>query len=78
MANWLARAACRDRDPELFSPPGETGPAERQIEEAKAVCNICPVKAECLHGAIAEGDDHTVRGGTTARERRGMRARARR
>jgi WhiB family redox-sensing transcriptional regulator len=78
MRNWLSQAACRDEDPELFAPPGETGPAARQIEEAKAVCHRCPVAAECLHGAIAEGDDHTVRGGTTAGERRSMRARARR
>ena len=76
--NWRNAAACRDEDPELFCPPGETGPAERQIAEAKAVCNRCSVKEVCLHGAIAEGDDTTVRGGTTARERRGIRARTNR
>lgn len=76
MANWLSRAACRDEDPELFSPTGETGPAALQIAEAKAVCNRCSVKETCLHGALAEGDDTTVRGATTAGERRAMKARA--
>jgi WhiB family redox-sensing transcriptional regulator len=70
--NWRNRAACRDVDPELFAPVGTEGPAELQIADAKAVCNRCPVKTECLDGAIAERDDWTVRGGTTAGERRNL------
>lgn len=76
--SWLSQAACRDEDPELFSPVGESGPAEQQIEQAKAVCARCSVRTPCLHGALAEGDDTTVRGGRTARERRGMKSHARR
>ena len=41
--DWRHRAACRDEDPELFFPIGNTGPALLQIEEAKAVCRRCPV-----------------------------------
>jgi len=36
--DWRHRALCRDEDPELFFPIGNTGPALLQIEEAKAVC----------------------------------------
>ena len=36
--DWRHRAACRDEDPELFFPIGNTGPALLQIEEARAVC----------------------------------------
>ena len=41
--DWRHRAACRDVDPELFFPIGNTGPALMQIEEAKQVCRRCPV-----------------------------------
>ena len=39
--DWRHRAACRDEDPELFFPIGNTGPALLQIEEARAVCRRC-------------------------------------
>jgi hypothetical protein len=41
--DWRHRSACRDEDPELFFPIGNTGPALLQIEEAKAVCRRCEV-----------------------------------
>ena len=41
--DWRHRAACRDEDPELFFPIGNTGPALLQIEEARAVCRRCEV-----------------------------------
>ena len=46
--DWRSRAACLDKDPELFFPVGNTGPALLQIEEAKSVCRRCPVMDTCL------------------------------
>ena len=47
--DWRAKAACRDKDPELFFPVGNTGAAYQQIEEAKAVCRTCKVIDACLN-----------------------------
>ena len=46
--SWQHYAACRNRDPELFFPIGSTGPAVRQLQEAKRICAGCPVRSECL------------------------------
>ncbi|HEV2930751.1 MAG TPA: WhiB family transcriptional regulator [Propionibacteriaceae bacterium] len=71
--DWWPAAACRDSDPELFSPIGNGWNAMPQIAAAKAVCAVCPVRAECLAWAFQMRDDHAVLGGTTGPERRAMR-----
>ena len=80
--DWRHRAACRDEDPELFFPIGNTGPALLQIEDAKAVCRRCDVRDECLSWALVPGQDAGVWGGLSEHElpalkRRNARARAR-
>ena len=78
--DWRHRAACRDEDPELFFPVGNSGPALLQIAEAKAVCERCPVVSECLTWALETGQDAGVWGGMSEDERRSLkrrRARAR-
>jgi WhiB family redox-sensing transcriptional regulator len=69
-------AACRDEDPELFFPIGETGAALLQIEEAKAVCRRCPVVKACLQWALDTGSDSGVFGGLSEDERRATKRRA--
>lgn len=61
--NWRQEAACLHLDPELFFPVGTTGPAVVQIQEAKAVCQQCPVIADCLTWALEAGIEHGVWGG---------------
>jgi len=75
--DWRHRAACRDEDPELFFPIGNTGPALLQIEEAKAVCRRCPVIDDCLQWALDSGQDAGVWGGTSEDERRALKRRNR-
>ncbi|MER5838702.1 WhiB family transcriptional regulator, partial [Streptomyces sp. NPDC002130] len=55
--DWRHNAICRDEDPELFFPVGNSGPALAQIADAKVVCNRCPVTAECLSWALESGQD---------------------
>jgi WhiB family redox-sensing transcriptional regulator len=74
--NWRHNAVCREEDPELFFPIGNTGSALLQIEEAKAVCRRCPVMDQCLQWALESGEETGVWGGLSEDERRAMRRRA--
>jgi WhiB family transcriptional regulator, redox-sensing transcriptional regulator len=69
----LVRGACRTEDPDLFFPIGTTGPALRQIEDAKAVCRRCEVADACLDWALRTGQDAGVWGGRSEEERRTLR-----
>ncbi|RSS15373.1 WhiB family transcriptional regulator [Streptomyces sp. WAC05458] len=75
--NWRDRSACREEDPDLFFPIGNTGPALLQIEEAKAVCRRCPVMERCLQWALESGQEYGVWGGLDEDDRRRMKRRAR-
>ena len=78
---WRDKSACLDEDPELFFAIGTTGPALRQIEEAKSVCRGCDVVDTCLRWAIASRQEPGVWGGLSEDERRALNrrnARARR
>lgn len=70
--DWRHRAACREQDPELFFPVGNSGPALVQIAEAKAVCRRCPVADECLSWALTSGQDYGVWGARSEDERRAL------
>jgi WhiB family redox-sensing transcriptional regulator len=70
---WRNEALCRDTDPELFFPVGNTGDAIGQIELARTVCNDCQVRSQCLEFALATNQDCGVWGGTSEDERRRIR-----
>ncbi|WP_336215752.1 WhiB family transcriptional regulator [Nonomuraea sp. LPB2021202275-12-8] len=74
--DWRHRAACRDVDPELFFPIGNTGPALMQIEEAKQVCRSCSAMDSCLKWALESGQDAGVWGGLSEDERRALKRRS--
>lgn len=74
--NWRHYAACRDQDPELFFPIGDTGPAVAQTAEAKSICGACGVKNLCLQWALDSGQDFGVWGGLSEDERRAIKRRA--
>lgn len=74
--DWLDRALCRERDPELFFPVGNQGPALLQIDEAKAVCRRCPVRPQCLLWALETNQESGVWGGVSEDELLAIRNRA--
>ncbi len=65
---WQERANCLGVDPDLFFP--ERGASTK---EAKAVCNGCEVRLECLEYALAHGEKFGIWGGMSERERRRLR-----
>jgi WhiB family transcriptional regulator, redox-sensing transcriptional regulator len=71
--DWRDDASCRDTGPDLFFPVGTTGPAIEQIASAKAVCDTCASKADCIEFALATNQDSGVWGGTSEEERRKLR-----
>jgi len=69
--SWLDRAACRGMDaPLFFAPDDETRP-EREIREAKAkaVCQQCLVRGQCLDYALRNSIRYGVWGGLNPEER---------
>lgn len=66
---WMLQAACRGMDPALFFPPRG---GNEQCREALAVCDRCPVRAECLDYALSEPSLVGIWGGASDRARRRM------
>ena len=66
---WRQHAACRKMPIEIFF-VGTRPDQERVIPEAKAACDSCAVRSECLEDAIQLRDTNGVRAGLTGRERR--------
>ena len=66
--SWQDYANSRGADADLFFP--ERGASTRK---AKAICNACEVKAECLDYAIVNGEKFGIWGGMSERERRRVR-----
>jgi WhiB family redox-sensing transcriptional regulator len=70
--DWRMDAECRDADPEIFFAVGSTGPAARQIEQAKEICHDCPVECQCRNWALDTGEPYGVLGGLSEDERRAL------
>lgn len=76
--HWRERALCRTEDPELFHPVGVTGPAIKQVEEAKSICARCSQTIPCLAEALSIPGCTGVWAGTDENDRRAMVRRYRR
>ena len=66
---WGTNAACRNKDPELFFPVGQSKQAKKQAETAKDICMSCPARVPCLEWALGTGQQIGVLGGLTQEER---------
>lgn len=68
-SSWLLNGPCRDEDPELFFPLGDSDKARQATRDAKAVCAGCPVREMCLDWAVNTNQRTGVWGGLSELER---------
>jgi WhiB family redox-sensing transcriptional regulator len=59
--------ACKDTDTDLFF-----SELKSKVEKAKAICNSCPVKSECLEFALRDEIEFGIFGGATPQERKAL------
>lgn len=78
--SWQDRAACGGMEALLFFGPDNEPRSAREIREAKAkaVCQLCPVRSQCLDYALRNSIRHGIWGGLNEEERARERRRARR
>lgn len=72
--NWQRLAACHHEDANIFFPTiTDRRIVADQVQAAKAICGRCIVRASCLQYAIENNERYGIWGGTTPRQRRGLR-----
>jgi WhiB family transcriptional regulator, redox-sensing transcriptional regulator len=70
--HWQRSARCRvDAGRDFYPPFAGERKHDRKARElrAKAVCESCPVRVECLDHAVTSGERYGVWGGLTSDER---------
>jgi len=73
MGPWVQRAACRGSEIGPYFP--HSGGSSAGVQ-ARAVCAVCPVQAECLAHALAHSQLQGIWGGTSEQQRRALRREA--
>jgi WhiB family transcriptional regulator, redox-sensing transcriptional regulator len=74
-AGWQFQAACRGEDSSLFFAPNYFEKREEKLARearAKAFCDRCPVRTDCLEYALDIRENHGVWGGLNELERRAV------
>lgn len=70
---WQEMALCRGSHSHLFFPPSSSerkDERDRREQRAKAICNVCSVKGQCLEYALSIREPYGIWGGLTESERR--------
>lgn len=68
---WQVDGDCVGLDPDLFFPVrGDNDTANR----AKAICQDCPVRGDCLAYALATTQKHGIWGGQSENQRKATRS----
>ena len=76
--SWQLKGLCRGNHSYLFFPPSTVErkeERERREQKAKAICQVCPVKEDCLEFALEIREPYGIWGAMTETERRQVLAR---
>jgi len=68
--DWQGSALCAEVDPDMWFP--DAGGASKEYLAAKALCQRCPIRAQCLAFALEHHEDHGIWGGLAPSERRAL------
>lgn len=60
---WKQYGLCNDSAPDRWFADGHTGVGRRHKQEARALCQACPVRARCLAEAIDSDERFGMWGG---------------
>lgn len=63
--DWMQEGECLFYPPSTFFPSDGVG-----VDAAKAICQECVVRSECLEYALTNKIEHGIWGGASERERR--------
>ena len=69
MSDWASLALCQGMTDLFYPPSGDN----EGFDAAKAVCDRCPVRRQCLDFAMRFEETEGIWGGTSGRERRELR-----
>lgn len=75
VVDWQLRAACRGPQAAVFFPPSRPERREEKRHRetrAKAICETCAVRYECLDYALGIREQHGIWGGLNETERRDL------
>ncbi|MGH9069896.1 MAG: WhiB family transcriptional regulator [Acidimicrobiales bacterium] len=75
---WQDRAECKGQQSSMFYPPMSFERRDVKLAReatAKAICERCPVRRDCLDYAIQIREPHGIWGGLSEGERRALIAR---
>lgn len=67
---WHEKALCAEVSGDIFFP--EAGGISKETSQAKAICERCPVKVECLEDALVGNVGYGIWGGLTPVERNAL------
>lgn len=74
---WQSKGACVDQPSDLWFDDEVGFSGDERGAAAVAICNVCPVRIDCLAHAISNNEQYGIWGGQTAKERTAARRRER-